>query len=264
MHFFIDSSSEHALVDTLPSCSRKLYIDKKTAEDPVGRCYEDSCGKTKMVYKIPLSCLEIGCGIKRPLDSACCLMCNRDASKIICNSDHMKILVPKSTMSEDMFLNSSLIDPNCKGYESKEFFVFATKFHLCGTVSLLQKQGGQGFFNAVETTYREQDTGRIKKLSSRFSCTFDAKTSVQTFFKVKQKSTSSDISGIRLIFTSKGGRILNRKERFFASEKRLDVAVSSVIAKRYKLRIAINWCYFSESTSIAWANGKEHYLFKNG
>ena len=264
MYSFIASSSEHLSVTTSPSCNRKLYIDKKTAEDPVSRCYEDSCGKIKIAYKIPLSCLEVGCGIDRPLDNACCLICNRDASKVICNSDRMKIMIPKSTMSEDMFLNSSLIDSNCKGYESKKFFIFTTKYHRCGTVSLHQKQGGRSFFNSVETTYREKDTGRMKKLSSKFSCSFDVKTSVQTFFKVKQKSTSSGVSGIRLIFTSKGGRILNRKERFVASEKRMDVAVSSMIAKKYKLRIAINWCHLSESKSITWTNGKEHYLFKNG
>ena len=246
------------------SCTKKLYIDKQIGKDHINRCYEDACGKIKIINRVPLSCLKIGCGIDRPLASVCCLICKQDKPRVFCSSAQMKILIPKSTMSKELFLRSSLIDPNCKGYEGKQNFIFATNIHQCGTTFLKQKQGGQTYSNAIETSYREKDMPTLKKFFYKFLCTFETKTSVQTFYKVKQKITSSDIAGIRLIFTSSGGRILPKKERFISSEKRMDVAISNMIAKKYKLRIVINWCHLSASKSIAKANGKEHFLFKKG
>ena len=211
-----------------------------------------------------MSCLEIGCGIEKSLDSVCCLMCKRDKPRVLCNSGQMKILIPKSTMSKDLFSRSTLIDISCQGFEGKQHYIFTTNIHKCGTMLLKQNKGVQSFSNSVQTTYRESDASIVKKLFYKFLCTFESKTSVQTFYKVKQKITSSDITGIKLIFASIGGRILHKKERFIESEKRMDVAISNSIAKKYNLRIVIDWCRLSASKSIALTNGKEHYLIRKG
>lgn len=241
-------------------CSTKRYIGRKLDKSEAQRCYEeDSCGVIKRVITIPKSCLEIGCGVDRPLDDVCCLMCKRDKPKISCDLGRMKVVVPKSLMSKEVFLNSSLIDPKCKGYESRRNFLFETNIFKCGTVSLKTQEGRESFSNEVTTL-----NGETKSLFFKMFCTFEQKSSTGAFYKIKQKKVSSAVKGIKLAFTSKGGRLLVRKDRFLASEKRLDVSISSLVAKRFNLRVVLNWCYLSVSKWIAWKNGKENYLIRNG
>ena len=210
-----------------------------------------------------MSCIEIGCGIERPVDSICCSICKQDKPRIFCDSGLMRILIPKSTMSKEIFSRSSLIDAKCKGYEGNKNFIFSTTVYNCGTLLHKKKDGRQSYSNAIETTDAYGKI-KIKREFYRFLCTFEIKTSTSAFFKVKQKITAGVVKGIDLSFASKGGRLLPTKKKFLASEKRMDVAISNMIAKKYKLRIAINWCYLSVSKWIAWMNGKERYLFKNG
>ena len=242
-------------------CRKKTYIDKKIDAAGVYRCYQDACGVMNRVSTIQASCLAIGCGIERSSTSPCCLLCRQDTPTISCDSGRMQVAIPKSLMSRQLFLNSSLRDPNCRGYETKRNFVFATKIYNCGTAILSQVGGQQSYSNSVQTT---ADEGKTKRPFVKVSCTFERKLLAQGLYKIKQTKVSGVLTGILFAFTSKGGRLLSSKKKFLASEKRIDVSISSYVAKRFRLKLLVNSCHLSVSKWIAWGNKKEHYLIKNG
>ena len=242
-------------------CRKKTYIDKKIDAAGVYRCYQDACGVMNRVSTIQASCLAIGCGIERSSTSPCCLLCRQDTPTISCDSGRMQVAIPKSLMSRQLFLNSSLRDPNCRGYETKRNFVFATKIYNCGTAILSQVGGQQSYSNSVQTT---ADEGKTKRPFVKVSCTFERKLLAQGLYKIKQTKVSGVLTGILFAFTSKGGRLLSSKKKFLASEKRIDVSISSYVAKRFRLKLLVNSCHLSVSKWIAWGNKKEHYLIKDG
>eukprot|EP00112_Aurelia_sp_Birch-Aquarium-sp1_P008678 Seg1962.2 transcript_id=Seg1962.2/GoldUCD/mRNA.D3Y31 product="Venom protein 302" protein_id=Seg1962.2/GoldUCD/D3Y31 len=242
--------------------SKETYIERQIGGSTWNRaCYQQSCDKVTRLQLIPKNCLDIGCGVSRPLRSICCRICRREKPQVSCKLNSILVTVPKSIMPRNVFLNASLMDTKCKGFESKRHFYFETSLYGCGTVMKSEKNVHK-YFNAIRVTLGSKTTPRNYTFY-KFFCAFKRSTTATAMYRIRQNIVIS--GGVRMNFASRGGRLYYKKKgRLVNKAERLDVSISNSLARKYKIRMVVNQCYLTSRKSTGKQNGWKHVLIQQG
>ena len=177
-----------------------------------------------------------------------------------CKLSSILVTVPKSIMPRDIFLNASLLDTKCKGFETSRYFYFETSFYGCGT-KMKSEKNVHKFFNSIRATQVSKTTPKDFTFY-KFFCTFKRSTTATAMYRIRQKIV---ISGVRMNFASRGGRLYKKgKGRLVNKAERLDVSISNSLAKKYKIRMVVNQCYLTSRKSIGMQNEGKHVLIQQG
>ena len=169
----------------------------------------------------------------------------------------MLVTISKSFMTREWFLKASLINKKCVGYENKTHFYFISSWRNCGT-ELTRSAGGYKYTNRIIVS-----ANGVERNFFTFFCMQKSSFKFKGVYSIRRKVGGS---GILMQIASSGGRLYPEKKSkiLHLQQDRMDISISSQVAKRYAIRIVLNWCVLTETKSIELGNQTKHVLFEKG